>query len=271
MKNKTRVLLGSPIRQKADILQHFLQSIRQLNCGGMYELDYFFVDDNLEEESSQLLSDFSTQNHNTSIMRTRHDKPYICNESTHIWEEELIWKVAGFKNIMINLARKEGYDFLFLLDSDIVLHPQTLIHLLGLKKDIVAEIFWTRWEADLPELPQVWVGDQYNLYESTVEENLTQNEIFQRVQLFINKLKVPGVYKVGGLGACTLISRKALQSGVNFNQIYNISFIGEDRHFCIRAVALGFELFVDTHYPAFHIYRPVDLNRLEEYKAGHEQ
>ena len=29
---------------------------------------------------------------------------------------------------------------------------------------------------------------------------------------------------------------------------------GEDRHFCIRAAALGLSLYVDTHYPAYHIY-----------------
>jgi len=82
----------------------------------------------------------------------------------------------------------------------------------------------------------------------------------------LNQLKVPGVYTVGGLGACTLISKRAIQAGVNFKEIYNISFMGEDRHFCIRAVALGFELFVDTHYPAFHIYRLSDLDGLAEFK-----
>jgi len=269
MKNKTRVLLGSPIRQKANILHEFLLSIRGLN-GGLLEVDYFFVDDNVEVESRRLLNDFAGQNPNTTLLPAKDDRPYICNENTHIWEETLIWKVAGYKNIIINAAQEGNYDYLFLVDSDIVLHPQTLVHLLGLKIEIVSEIFWTRWEPDFPELPQVWVYDQYNLYESATAENLTQNEILQRVQLFLNKLKIPGVYRVGGLGACTLISRKALQSGVNFNQIYNISFIGEDRYFCIRAAALGFELFVDTHYPAFHIYRPADLNQLKEYKANYE-
>ena len=37
-------------------------------------------------------------------------------------------------------------------------------------------------------------------------------------------------------------------------------------HFCIRASALGFDLFVDTHYPAYHIYRECYLNRVEEFK-----
>jgi hypothetical protein len=60
------------------------------------------------------------------------------------------------------------------------------------------------------------------------------------------------------LGACTLISVPALKAGLNFLPINNVSFWGEDRWFCIRAEALGFPLYIDTHYPAKHLYRESD-------------
>jgi SRSO17 transposase len=63
-----------------------------------------------------------------------------------------------------------------------------------------------------------------------------------------------------------LISRTALEAGVNFSRISNLSFWGEDRHFCIRAAALGLQLFVDTHYPAYHIYRDSDLEGVKSFK-----
>ncbi len=270
-KGSLRVLLGSPVRQKAEILRNFLLSIKELRRDKLLNVDFFLVDDNVEAESSQLLISFAEENSNTILMSAGDDRPYICNESTHIWEEELIWKVAGFKNLMIEETLKNSYDYLFLVDSDLVLHPQTLEHLGSLNKDIVSEIFWTKWEPDFPALPQTWVSDQYNLFESSRGESLTQPDILQRVQLFLNRLKIPGVYPVGGLGACTLISKKALGAGVNFKEIYNISFVGEDRHFCIRAAALGFQLYVDTHYPAYHIYRLSDLEGLEEYKQRFNQ
>lgn len=260
-----RVLLGSPIRQKAEILSNFLLSIRELSLNTV-DVDYYFIDDNIEEDSSRLLACFAIETPNTFLTKVQDNRPYICNESTHIWEEELIWKVAEYKNRIINKALEDDYDYLFLVDSDLVLHPQTLEHLVSLKKDIISEIFWTRWQPDSPLLPQVWASDQYTLFNCLRGENLTESQILQRVLLFLNQLKVPGVYKVGGLGACTLISNKAIQAGVNFKEIYNISLIGEDRHFCIRATALGFELFVDTHYPAFHIYRLSDLDGLAEFK-----
>lgn len=261
---KNRVLIGSPIRQKAEILEYFLFSIKNLRLDTI-NVDYFFIDDNLEEESSQLIAGFAEANPNTFLAKVQDMRAYICNEHTHIWEEELIWKVAKFKNSIIDKAWEDDYDYLFLVDSDLVLHAQTLEHLVKLKKDIVSEIFWTRWEPGFPELPQVWASDQYNLFHSLRGESLSESQIVERIQLFLNKLKVPGVYPVGGLGACTLISKKAIHAGLNFKEIYNLSFVGEDRHFCIRAAALGFELFVDTHYPAFHIYRLSDLDGIKEF------
>lgn len=267
---KIRVLLGSPIRQQGEILRHFLSSIRELELRGL-AVDYFFVDDNTERESREQLDDFAAETPNTFIMKGPQAGEYICNDVTHIWEEELIWKVAEFKNIMIEAALQGGYDYLFLVDSDLILHPMTLLQLVSLKKDIIAEIFWTKWEPDYPEMPQVWAADQYDLFYAGRGEELTQPELMSRVKAFISMLKVPGVYKVGGLGACTLIGRTALEKGVNFNEIYNIKFIGEDRHFCIRAAALGFALYVDTHYPACHIYRLSDLDGAAEHKKNYEE
>lgn len=268
-----KVLLGSPVRQKNQVLREFLSGLEKLSGGDLLCVDYFFIDDNIEAESSRLLADFSVKNADTTLFKPQspekgpfQDKdPYLCDEFTHVWGEDMIWKVAQFKNRIIKKALHDSYDYLFLVDSDLVLQPRTLEHLVSLKKEIVSEIFWTRWEPAFPELPQVWMSDQYNLYTAARGENLTQEEMIRRVRAFIKQLRVPGVYPVGGLGACTLISKKALQSGVNFNEIPNISFMGEDRHFCIRAAALGFTLYVDTHYPARHLYRLSDLKEPAHY------
>lgn len=83
------------------------------------------------------------------------------------------------------------------------------------------------------------------------------------------QLRQPGVYEVGGLGACTLIRRSALEKGVRFERIRNLSLWGEDRHFCVRAAALGIPLFVDTRNPAFHIYRDSDLEGADRYMREH--
>ncbi len=262
MSGKKRVLVASPVRQKKAILEQFLESLEKLDSTGL-KLDFAFIDDNNEHD---LLDAFSRGRDNTRVFRAGPEDSYLCDETTHHWREELIWKVAAFKDRFIRMALEEGYDYLFLVDSDLYLHPRTITHLVSLGKDIVSEVYWTRWTPALIPLPQVWVADQYRLYRAARGEVLSEEEEEKRTKEFLQMLSRPGTYKVGGLGACTLISRKALSLGVSFGEIYNLSFSGEDRHFCIRAAALGLELYADTHYPPFHIYRESELEGLKAYK-----
>ncbi|MCM2531964.1 glycosyltransferase family 2 protein [Neobacillus pocheonensis] len=259
-----RVLVGSPVHRKPNILKEFLSSLLKIDSNGL-EINYFFIDDNIEAESTNLLNKFSKENEGVTLISSRYNDTFRSNEKgTHIWNSNLVWKVAEFKNQIIEFALKNDYDYLFLIDSDILLHPKTIQHLIGEKKDIISEIFWTDFGGDGRELPQVWLQDEYNFYYKD-NENTSIDEIYNTMAEFLNKLKIPGVYEVGGLGACTLISKHALQKGVNFSRIKNVSFAGEDRHFCIRTVALGLNLYVDTHYPAFHIYRESDLSRIPDF------
>ncbi len=259
---KLRVLTASPVRQKEAVLREFLESLQLLDTSGL-ELDFAFIDDN---NRHNLLGAFSKKMKNVRIIPGVTADNYLCDETTHHWQENLIWKVAGYKDKFIRMALEGDYDYLFLVDSDLFLHPKTLSHLVSLGKDIVAEVFWTKWEPYLAPLPQVWVSDSYQLYHTRRGEVLSEEELNKRIAEFLKLLSKPGTYKVGGLGACTLISRKALSAGLCFKEIYNLGFSGEDRHFCIRAAALGLELYADTHYSPFHIYRESDLKALQEYK-----
>lgn len=264
---KKRILVGSPIRQNPAILAEFLQSLKEQNQS-TYTLDYYFIDDNVNEESKKLLADFCPDPKVCTIEQAISEckENYVCDDKKHHWKEAIIWKVAGFKDKMIAKAKEENYDYLFLIDSDLVMHPKTIEQLIIADKDILSNIFWTAWDPGTIPMPQVWLTDEYTVVKKGPKENLTPEETRKRMNEFFSELRVPGVYKVGGLGACTLLSKNAINKGINFQKIYNVSFWGEDRHFCIRAVALGLDLFVDTHYPAFHIYRDSELANVEKYK-----
>jgi GT2 family glycosyltransferase len=266
-----KVLIGSPIRQKPPILHEFLESLRRLEEKS-YTLDFFFIDDNDQKESKAILQTFSQSKEGrcTLFSPPKDCSQYVCNERTHHWQNTMIWKVAEFKDRIIQEARNRDYDYLFFIDSDIVLHPRTIDQLIAAKKEIISNIFWTKWMPDQIPLPQVWVSDHYTLFEHEIHEQISEQEMARRQRAFLEKLKKPGVYEVGGLGACTLISRAALQKEISFKRIRNITFWGEDRHFCVRAAAVGLGLFVDTHYPAYHIYRDTDLTGVEEFKKKYE-
>jgi hypothetical protein len=260
-----KVLIGSPVHQKPAVLREFLSSLEALETSD-YSVAYMFMDDNGEEESGSLLTDFQERHSNTVIVKSSSASEYQRDDYTHYWREELIWKVAMMKDHMLRHALDHDYEHIFLVDSDLVLHPRTLNNLISTEKDIVSNIFWTRWQPGTMEMPQVWLQDEYTMHANNHNQPASNNETALQMFEFFAKLRMPGVYEVGGLGACTLISRKALQAGVRYERIKNLSFWGEDRHFCIRAAALGFSLYVDTSYPAYHIYRDSDLEGVSAFK-----
>ncbi|MEC0125921.1 glycosyltransferase [Paenibacillus pabuli] len=267
------ILIASPVRQTPAVLREFLESLNALERTTV-KTDYLFVDDNEEEAASNMLREFVLQ-HKGAILgpdasaddTDKEKGTYNKDEGGHYWQDEQIWRVAGLKNRILAYAREQKYDAVFLIDSDLVLHPRTLEQLVSTRKEIVSNIFWTRWQPGTREMPQVWLQDEYALYRKggkAVTGKETEDENTQ-TDAFLRQLRIPGCYEVGGLGACTLIRRDALESGISFDQIPNVSFWGEDRHFCIRAQALGFPLYVDTHFPAYHIYRLSELPGVATY------
>ena len=263
--NKPGILIGSSVLQKPQILKAFLRSLKELDTEGI-RVEYMFVDDNKDEVSSEMLKTFQGENNGVRIISGENPGNYVCDEVTHYWNNSLMDRVGSLKNRIIDYAAEREFDYLFFVDSDLVLNKKLLKHLVSAEKDIVSEIFWTKWvPASEPE-PNVWLYDQYNLSRHEPSERLSSEEALRRKNEFLKELKIPGIYKVGGLGACTLISKKALTAGVNFSRIENLRLLwGEDRFFCIRAVILGFELYADSFYPAYHIYREADLAGVEDY------
>lgn len=259
-----RLLIGSPIRQSPAVLDAFLRSLSGLNLHGL-SVHYYFVDDNDDPAAAALLREWAAGRSVTIQPGESGGPVYQKDDVTHHWKEALVWKVARYKDAMIEYALAEGFDLLFLVDSDLVLNPFTIQQLLQSKKPIISEVFWTRWEPNQPELPQVWLQDHYTILPLARGERLDQAEINRRASEWVRQLREPGIYPVGGLGACTLIHREALAAGCRFAEIYNLSFWGEDRHFCIRAAALGYQLWVDTTMPAYHIYRNGDLAGVVQY------
>jgi len=246
-----RIMLACPIRQKPEILKPFLDSITRLKT----EFDCVFIDDNTNPDSSNLLKTFECKVFTPEI---KDEGNYQHDNFTHKWDDSSIWKVAMFKDFLIEEAINGFYDYIFFIDSDLILHPETINQLISRKVDIISNIFWTSWQPNTKPMPNVWQSDEYNMF-------VNKSNPGKESQEFLEQITKPGYYEVGGLGACTLISRAAIVNGCRFAKIPNITFWGEDRHFCVRANALGFKLHVETTYPAYHIYRDSDLDGITNF------
>lgn len=231
-----KILLFSPVRKDHKIVSLFLDCLKNINKNNN-EIDYCFYDDNVDELSSELLNKFVSETSNSFFLEKLELKDQVLAD--HDWSKVLYSKITEIKDEAIKYFLSNEYDYLFLIDADLCIHPDTIIHLLSLKKDFVSEIFWTHFESRKTYYPNAWYvhGKHYSKPDD------------------ILKLKNKDVYEVGATGACTLLTKKILNSGVRFEGVQNISnFLGEDKHFCTRAHVLGFTIYLDTHYPAYHIY-----------------
>jgi len=237
------IQISTSVHQKnPKVLEAYLRGISALDTEGL-DVCYSFVLHNPsgyeKDMFSELLPDADLQ-----VAKTN-SKPAVRSAFTHLWGMGTVGVVAAIKNVLIKQAVERGAD-IFFCDSDQVLQPPTLKHLVEQGKDTIGEILWTSWKPTESPMPNCWDYDDYGFHEGQV-----------------NELREPGVYKVGYVGGCIFLSHKAISDGVSYERIPVITTWGEDRHLGIRASVLGYQMWVDTHYPLFHIYRDTDLQDLD--------
>ena len=247
----SRVILFSPVRQDAQTLALALESHRQLNGVG----EFWYYDDNDEPMDlwAQVLANPLPVREVRKLPALPLDREaYDVTGGTHAWTNKLVSRIAAIRNSAIQAFMKTNADALFIVDSDVIVHPDLVKHLLALDLPIVSEVFWSKWKPNDSWMPNVWDGHPYAF----------------RSPDNIVRLREPGVFPVGGLGACTLIRREVFEKGVRYAPVTGLENIwGEDRWFAIRAAAAGFPLHADTAYPPFHVYRK---EQLEEARSWYE-
>ena len=214
-----RVLLAAPLRQDVRIFREHQESIDRLKLPAGVVLDRFYVVNDCPEVIPEIRGDYVVANTGDFYGKTADE---------HLWTAENLIKMHGLRNRTIRVALSGGYDYLFSVDTDLVLHPDTLVTLMATGKDIVSELFYTNGWAN------AWREGQYTPPEP--------------------EWKTPGLYRVGMTGACMLVRRNVLEAGVDYSPVSNLGMWGEDRHFCIRAAVHGFGLWTDTHCPPEHLY-----------------
>ena len=217
----TRVLIAAPLRQDPKIFALYQNGLDSLIIPDGVSVDRYFVVNDCDKVIPYIRgAEFDVVNNGAMVYQD------------HLWTGELVGNMATYRNMTIRKALDGGYDYLLSVDTDLVLEEHTLQQLLEDDKDCVAGMFWTNgWS-------NCWMYDQVS------ENNLPE-------------WQTPGVYRVGGTGALFLIKRKVLEAGVDYTPIPNLrkAVFGEDRHFCIRAVCNGFELWADNHCQPVHLYR----------------
>lgn len=227
----SKCLITAPLKQDVRIFDAYQDALDKLIVPDGVAVDRFYVVNDCPEIIPHIRGDYEIFDTGDRYEKTATD---------HIWTRDNLSKMHDLRNATVRRMLQGGYDYWFSVDTDVILHPMTLKTLIEADKDIVSEIFWTNGWCN------AWMYDQ--------AAGMSQ------------EWKTPGLYRVGMTGACTLVKRKVFEAGADYSPIPCINKVlwGEDRHFCIRANCLGFELWVDTHFPATHLFTAAEFKKWSE-------
>lgn len=234
--NSKSVMLFCPVRTSFNVLSVVLNSHARLKGN----IEYVYLDDCDSADSLYLRNRLKGYENVTFLSLDELElKNSDYDNKNHTWTQTATDRIAEIRNAAISHFKySTACEYLFMVDSDLVLHPDLINHLVRLKADVVSEVFWTKWKTDEPYLPNVWDVHPY---------------VFQTPDSIL-RLREPGCYPVGGLGACTLFDRQVIEDG-DFHTIPGVALWGEDRHLSIRLSSRGNRLLADTVLTPFHIYR----------------
>ena len=218
--NGIRILIAAPLKQSVGIFREYQDALDRLIIPDGVSVDRYFIVNDCDEVIPEIRGDYRVINTGDRYEKAVND---------HIWTGANLDKMPRLRNACIQRVLDGGYDYLFSIDTDLILQPETLVTLLDADKDIVSEIFWTNGWCN------AWMYDQYGGADPGWAN--------------------PGLYQCGMTGALTLMKAEVFKAGVNYSPIPNLRKLwGEDRSFCIRAACHGFEMWVDSHFPAEHLF-----------------
>ncbi len=143
------------------------------------------------------------------------------------WSKQRLRLLRRLREEMRQAALDGGYDYLFMVDSDLILGPDTLSLLLQAHKDFIAGIFWTRFR---PGSKRFWVNAWHLQDGHHVEFSMAERM----------KLR-SGIHEVDITGGCSLLSRRAL-TALSYATRPGIS--SEDICLALSAKEAGIPLFL---------------------------
>lgn len=215
-----------------------------------------------------------------SLMYENHKTIHFDNSDTNFLSDTLKWfglevvKTAHFqkevdkegkrvplavRDMMVrdmNMAREitltQGYDYMLILEQDIIPHPDIIEKLLAYDEDIMSAFYWLDMNFAQIKGRDCWYTPvNYYEFRRSDRGQIIPNIVFQPdpKTYFYPSRKIP--YAHAGFG-CTLISKEVLKK-ITFR--YDPSQVGQlDAFFYMDAIKEGFVPYLDTGLIVQHLH-----------------
>lgn len=246
-----KILIAAPVRQKEEIFIEYLNSLNHLEIPNDVEIKKFFFLHNCSELTKYLNKDeYELITDNSPLIKE-------INQQKK-WTKENFNAISSMRTLLLRKTAEEGYDYLFTIDSDILIHPKTLKLLLNDNKKVVGNMLWTKMENT--RIGAICGKDEEWGAYSEEDLLMLQNQ--------------PGLFPIGWTCACLLISSEICKNkNISYWPIPYVDNTGcEDYAFCMR-VKCNFpdvQIWIDNRLPARHLYHEKDYERWMAEKALYE-
>lgn len=241
------IAVGCPIQNRTNTVGFYLTNIYDLNYPKEDILLVFYVN-NSTDDTIFILERFQKEHkdkyYNILIFE---DKNLLDGEQDHQnrYIKRNFQLFAEVRNTWIKHILPYPIDYIYSIDSDVLVQPDSLKRLIAYNKDIVSCLVWNGKIPPLshPSLKEPFV-DQYNLmkYDPKTDKYLPFPHY--------TKDTIPKtLFEIDLTGACYLIKRRVLDAQVR----YGDNKQGEDVYFCKQAQKRGFKLFNDPTIGSYHM------------------
>lgn len=172
------------------------------------------------------------------------DVGYEVKGGHHRWSEEAFDWMGHLRQSYLDRGKKQGYDAVFMCDTDLLLGDGVLQALIATDSPITYGVFWTKWEGSQSEQAQVWDEHPGGWAKGSKAEGI---------------LLRGGTVEVYGGGACSLIWTAAVDRGARYyprlqSLPHDNLWRGEDRTFSLTAEVNGLTQKAVGGLPIIHLY-----------------
>ena len=246
MPKQVRVLATASVRVDPATFAANLQSLRAQVLPKHVTMDLHYVLDDPEPKPLRKLIKA-----HQGTWEDAEERPtaavYGVGPQTHAWNLATFKHLARNKQKLLDHAKRERYDYVWICDTDLICDPLTLVSMLSLREPVVSAVFWTPWQHGGPLMPQVWLAQPYEQQ----GKGMSANE-------FWDKLARRRAVAVAGGGACMLVNAKILDRVHYWPQLVGLPtegmWQGEDRTFAILCERFHINQFADGWPDVVHAY-----------------
>ncbi len=244
MKNP-RVLVASPTYSSMEYcIREFIDSLKEID----YDNYSILIVDNSKSEDF-----FKKLEREKKIIAVRDDTK----------EERNVNRLVSSRNKILEYAKNEGYDFVLMMDSDVIPPREIIKELLSSNKEVISGLYYGDFKISgkIREMPVCW-----KLFTKEQFEELRKRDIlpeYAKTREDVRRHITDGEIEMGGVEevyicspGCMLLSRKIFEK-IRYSSMLSGDGIlyGDDIAFLDKIRTAGFKIHCNTKVKCRHLYK----------------